>query len=484
MTVIAVSRANTIRDRSVSGALPRVAGCAVRCPSGSAEQDGNVFVLFLHRYYLNRRADAGAFLAALFFAVFPLSVVGVGVLGFPVSLPLVVNISLSAVLLVSAEIALLPAGLAIAFLSWSCIAAAPTYALSEYAPSVALLLTLWVPLLCARYAGWQHRNIVGGLLLGLALSILLASYDVLAWRLGSGPLATVLGSTIPQADPREWVFLKLRLQGAMTEPASYAVFLVFVYAALDHWAWTICRARLLLATLRILTALALLATVSLSGWILFLVYLAVRQVERSDANWKRRRRSRLIAGVSAAVVIVGVAILLRSGAMESVGEQVGARIATAVAAVGTGDVAGSEGTRINALRVMWNYWHEEGTARAIWGEGFGNIDSWLKGRFGGQQRTQLAEGRIHNVFAYIGIASGAVGLSLYIAFVVTVLRAWPSPLPRSYLWLWIVAHFATAQIIDYQLWGYLLLGLICSRLITSNQRVTPQTCDLRAGVRT
>ena len=246
-----------------------------------------------------------------------------------------------------------------------------------------------------------------------------------------------------------------RVKALMMEPADYAIYLAFAYAIVDRFGPRFIGgvARGILKGL-ILVFLA--TTVSLSGVLLLLAYFGTRSlVAVGRGRWSRPAFARSLVVVPP--LILGFALFLRSDAAEP-GLVFLQRASRAVEVVQSGVLTGSEGSRANALPVLGAYWSGGGVSRVIWGEGYANHEAWLVREYGDLgEFSSFAQGQINNVMAVLGIATGAVGLVMYLLFCGRIAFQRDRGLPVAVLAIWLVANMASGMLVGYLLWSLVLV---------------------------
>ena len=365
------------------------------------------------------------------------------------------------------------------FWFWCFLTAVPRYPLSSYGLSLLALGAMALPLCGSIPDTVKGQSVLKALIYGALASFVLAGYEI-GVNFGLPPLTdiTSIGLWGTEAVQESVYFGIYRVKAGETEPAHYAHYLVFVYAIVDlaeRQGHEIQCPRLLKTTL----VFFLLATISLSGLILFVGY----QAAAFSLQW-RKRIMKKIASVwfwsllpLVAFFAIGVWQLVGGSISEYAAFTFG-RLEVAITSIQSGFVSGksgfvsgSEASRARSATMMFEYWASQDWIHTLVGEGYANYESWLKKAFpyrGKGLESSFARGSVHSVFSVVGISTGTIGLLLYLGFVRTVTLRRRVYLPTAFLALWTLYNLTTGYLITYQLWWPIILGMLIFRIRRKN----------------
>jgi len=207
----------------------------------------------------------------------------------------------------------------------------------------------------------------------------------------------------------------------------------------------------------------LLMTISLSGLIMFIGYLGAVFV----LEWRERILRKIVLpyfwlGVPIGVVLI-VFVLQQAG--QNVLEYpiwLWERMDKAMTAIQLGLVAGSEASRAGSAVLVLEYWATQDWIHVLIGEGYANHEHWLIQKYGhlGSSMVSFARGDMHNNFALVGIATGAIGFILYLILIATFALGKHSVLPLSLVAVWVIGHFAMGYFAFYRFWWPIVLGVV------------------------
>lgn len=394
----------------------------------------------------------------------PLYFLGVQVAGYDFSLATLLIIVLAALLVYRGEFIGSRSFVAALFVGWCLFTAIGRHGPLTYLPSLAALVLVVTPLCTSLPRTVRPARVLTMLLAGFIVSLVFAAWDI-AFNLIGVPAVEQLIPVGLVADVQTQVMLGFRrVKASMAEPAHYALYLVAVIVVVDQAsrrgfriageAW-----------IKIAASLALLSTLSLSGFLLLAGYLFLRV---GRGLWESLRsleipRSTLPRGLAALGLLVLLAVAGRwlvTRIDPALFDLVFGRIDRVIYVVQNAVYRGSEGSRANAIPVMIDYWTSQGLDGVLVGEGYARYQGWLASTFARWEYSTLAQGRLANVLAILGISTGVVGLVLYLGFVGTVALDSGRRLPAAFVAVWLGMHFAYGFLIGYLLWSLLLVGQV------------------------
>ena len=318
---------------------------------------------------------------------------------------------------------------------------------SSYVLSLGALAMALLPLTTPALNQAEMRVLMRGLMAGLWLTLASVALAILIqlwqWHGALGPLAPLF------VRPEETgVFLGyIRPVGGFSEPSHLAIYLAAVYVILDL------RARLRSAPVapRVAVALAIVFTGSVSGLLLFGVYVAARMF---GSLWRmvfvNFSGVTLLRGALAAGLLLGVALSLGPSASGFTDEYT-ARLVKTLDDIESQNLVGSEGSRVNAVLALPDYWESKGWPGFAMGTGYANYQSWLQDNYGylGDNAT-FSRGGIDSILIAVFLSTGALGFVAYLAF---LYRALSGPVVRAHVAL---VLFILALNLSY---GYLISSL-------------------------
>lgn len=290
--------------------------------------------------------------------------------------------------------------------------AATRFPVSSYALSIGALGFAVLPLLTPATSDGEVRALVRGLMVGLWLTLALALTTILIQISGLVPLLGPVASLLVGAEQTGLFLGYIRPTAGFTEPSHLAIYLATVYVALDLLA----RAGLSPGRSRPFVALGVVFTGSVSGLVLFVAYLA--------AGWLGGLRRALFgrlsgAGLVRAAAVIGglllIAAYLLSTGPES--DEYALRLIRALDDFQTGNLVGSEGSRVNAILALPAYWASAGLPGVLVGTGYANYGDWLIDTFGLLNvSATFSRGEVDSILVVVFLSTGLVGFTAYLVF--------------------------------------------------------------------
>jgi hypothetical protein len=395
----------------------------------------------------------------------PFQIVGIDAGAYPFSLTVLALGVLNVLLLVRGRFSSRVLAALAVFTGWCLVTAAFRHPPGTYLLSWFGLILVTAPI-CATYPQQiSRKKLLSALVLGAVASFVLATYEVTVAVGSVPPIEDLFPLSI---QPKTGDFLGFRrVKAGMEEPAHYAIYLVLIYAIIDHgqkqninvpWSQQV----------KLLTPVFLLTTLSLSGVILFTAYLAVKtlgNLREVFQVWRLWRSGLLL--LSAPIIVAGLVYTVRASGLDEVVVLFASRLDVVIDVVTGGTLTGSEGSRANTIPVMIDYWSSQSWIHLFMGEGYANYSKWLVQEFGYLNPTlsSFARGQINNIFAAIGISTGVVGVLLYLGFLKSIFSRSCIHLPASFIVTWLVMHFASGMLIGVLPWATLLAACIVFRKI-------------------
>lgn len=318
--------------------------------------------------------------------------------------------------------------------------------ISSFALSLAALGAALVPLTLPATRPGDLKPLLRGLTLGLWLTLALIGLALFV-QFG-GAVFFPAEVTAALVHPLAGQFLGYtRPSAGFSEPSHLAIFMAAFYVAQDLLA----RRGLSRPLTRAGTLIALFASGSLSGIVLFVVYMAARLLAGLFSALGRgasRRRLQQLGGV---VLAAGVALsFVDLGSVGFLDEYI-ERLVKTQDDLESLNLEGSEASRINAVLALPDYWDTSGLTGFLIGTGYANYQEFLLSTYGHlSESATFARGQVDSILIAVFLSTGLLGLLAYLhflraAFGGAVLRA-----------AWPVAVFVLALNFSY---GYLISGL-------------------------
>lgn len=299
------------------------------------------------------------------------------------------------------------------------------------------------------------------LLRGLKAGLVLTAFAVLI-----SIFVQVLGMTLVMGPLKDWLvgpeatgtFLGyIRPMAGFSEPSHLAIYLITMYVFFD-----------LVATpgrttvfWRLLLVVTVLLVGSVSGLVLFGLYLfakAAKEVLRFAAGKLANSSSSTVIRLIGLVSVVFIGFVLLGPNAQGLTEEYWTRVLQTVEAVQSGNLVGSEGSRVNAFLALPDFWAETGWIGVATGIGYANYQTWLTETYGylGESAT-FARGGIDNLLVAILLSTGIVGLLFYIIFLYRGLGGRQSLSHLPVIVFILGVHFSYGYLISGLYWNLLLI---------------------------
>lgn len=281
-----------------------------------------------------------------------------------------------------------------------------SYVLSLGALSLGLLVFA-----SSRLSTAQLVNLVRGLIGGLVITLVLMALTIFpqvigvpgllgparAWLIGTEQTGTFLGYIRPFA--------------GFSEPSHLAIYLSAVYVVLD----LLVRAGRQLMVLRAVTALAVVLSGSVSGLVLLFSYVVFRWLGAIRRLVSGRISGRFLIRSALASVVVLVLFLALGPDPGELATEYSLRLLKTIDDVQTGNLVGSEGSRVNAILALPDYWESAGLPGFLAGTGYANHQGWLIDTYGHlNESATFSRGAIDSVLIAVFLATGIFGFLAYL----------------------------------------------------------------------
>lgn len=339
--------------------------------------------------------------------------------------------------------------------------------LSSYALSLAALGLALLPFANSRLSRGELRGLVQGLLLGMGLTLGLMALCILPQVVGAvellGPLASVLVGTEQMG-----VFLGyIRPFAGFSEPSYLAIYLTSIYVVLD----LLVRAGWPLAFWRAVAPVAVLLTGSVSGLVLLVLYVVSRWGGALGRLLAGRFSMKLVLrGLVASAVLVALFLAVGPDPGDLF-EQYALRVLKTLDDVETGNLVGSEGSRVNAVLALPDYWDATGLPGFLTGTGYANHKAWLIDAYGHlNESATFSRGAVDSILIAVFLSTGVFGVAAYLRFLAIGFGARVLAAHMSLAVFVLAINFA---------YGYLIAGLYWQLLFvlaaTARQCVPQET---------
>lgn len=316
----------------------------------------------------------------------------------------------------------------------------------SYLPSLVALFAVISPLLLGNVERSVSRAMIRGFLVGLVITLAISFIELVGALLRIDDILILLDTIFPdgrRGNPAPY----LRPKAGLFEPSHLAVYLAFAFVIVD----IAFQKSKLSNVFKVLIGISILYVGSLSGFLIITFYIAAQWSTEIFKNKRNAFLSFMTLIVSFAAVLIYWDDIVSSTYFE--------RIGIVGEVFSRGDLVGSEGSRINAFRPVFDYWSENDWKDLFLGTGYGNYSDWLVYRYGGLGVFSSAgRGDIDNIFAAVMLSTGLLGIISYLAFL--FVRFYSISQDRLIaIGLFVVAvHFSYGHMISYLVW-YLFLAL-------------------------
>lgn len=351
--------------------------------------------------------------------------------------------------------------------------AAWRFPVTSFALSLSALAFALSPLTNLEVHWRELRALIRGLLGGFWMTVGLILLTILSQLIGLerslGPISTLL-----VGDEQTGRFLGyIRPYAGFSEPSHLAIYLVGVFVCVD----ILSRAGWRMGSRKIVVAFATLLTGSVSGLLMLALYLLGRLFGVLG---------RIITGrmsktfVPRALVGLGVAIgafLVVGPSPADLADEYTLRLIQMLDDMETANLVGSEGSRVNAVLALPEYWESTGTLGFLLGTGYANHEAWLIDTYGHlNENATFARGAVDSIVIAVFLSTGLVGLIAYVGFLYRVL-SWPIVKAYPTIVLFLLAlNLSYGYLISGLYWQVILVVAVIARA-TWSQR--PQWLQMR-----
>lgn len=337
----------------------------------------------------------------------------------------------------------------------------------SYLLSLAALALAVIPFTTPVRDERTRAALIAGFLAGLAVTSLIMLAEVGASVLGLTRLLDALDAAFP-GGRRGLVFLIPRPKAGFFEPSHLTIYLCYAFVVADQLRDRLRRA----FEIRLLCAALVFLSTSLTGILLLAAYLAAAWPLRALAPGGLRLSARRAPG---ALLRLGAALLLLAALAWTYREVLllyGDRLATALTALETGQLVGSEASRVNAFAPLLAYWSEAGPAGLLFGTGYANASGWLIERFGAiGVFASAGRGHLDNLLAAVLLSTGLFGTAFYLGLLVLRFGVVPASRRLALAVFVLAVHFAYGHLTSYLNWY--LMAVLAQAAVAAGRRAAP-----------
>lgn len=292
---------------------------------------------------------------------------------------------------------------------------------------------------------------------GFILSVIVLLLEIASQFAG---LYEVFNSLNPLRDPKlnahNFFVAYFRPQAGMAEPAHLGIYMAFAFAIFDQ---SKLRRRDLLKILCVVSIGLIGSMVSIA---LLISYVVPAYASRFKLFAFRVQNYQVFGFL---LFVVACLVISQSSFFQTAVDTVFSRLERSFAAFESGNLSGSEGSRVNSIRVVFDYWEAKGIEGLLIGEGYGNIEPWLIETYRDEVWSSMARGGIDSQIVAMILSSGLIGLTVYLFLLYSVFRAFNfNSRTISIASLFLVSLFASGGLLLYWKWQLLFVLLSVTRL--------------------
>ena len=340
------------------------------------------------------------------------------------------------------------------------LTSAGRHAPDTYLFSLLMLFAVMAPMCVRSISGEQAKWLKVGFICGLLITLVLVWIEILSQVFAQDYIYRFVGNLFaglePRMNPHNHFVLYQRPQVAFSEPAHLAIYLSASLLILD-----LIGSRLT-GFLRLATCLTIIAVGSMVGYVLLMAYVLLKLY---NACYSSGLKINVIQISSIAFVLFGFGllsmVLLKSTVFMEVIDKIFGRIMKTLDVLRSGDLVGSEASRVNVLPVLMDYWRIEGFPGVFFGTGYGNASDWLitnYGHLGGQ--ATVGRGHFDNILVGISLTTGIFGLVFYMLFTVLCISRVGKENFFLIFIIFILLNFSTGFLIAYPIWHLMAIILL------------------------
>lgn len=395
---------------------------------------------------------------AIIAVMLPFEAIGVYVSGYLVTPSTIVGIVMSLYLAVFGHHRKWPILFLFAFGTWCVVTAATRYSASSYLVSLAALIAMAFPVVSAAPYRIRSDRVLLAFRVGFCLVCGMVLAELLTQLIFPRGLEALQDLLLPHARTHDFLGFT-RVKGLMLEPAHLALYMCFAYVIFDllrdngdglRWE-------------QLAAVLTIILTLSLSGIMILLSYVAVKWLKSiALAVFKARIRTRV--GTWRFVfftIALGAVIGINWDVLSSITSLFAQRAFSIFTVLMSADYVGSIGSRVNALPVMIDYWIDNWPWGTMAGLGYANFEQWLIHSFGYLgEMSSFARGEVNSIIVVVGLSTGLVGLILFSFLMCSALRKPLRGLGLQMIVFLIMVQLVYGYLVSYFFWHCVLILII------------------------
>ena len=397
-----------------------------------------------------------SFFINFFLFTFPLEAIGVHINGYPVTIPFLSFCFISLVSLLTIKKGYFlkkTTFFAILFISWSFVTCIGRHPVNSYLPHISILILLIIPVLIVPRFFCFNKSFLKWMYYGCIFSFSFLYYDLCVYYFGFTKISDLTSLIFPGVNIYE--YSTFRVKASFLEPSHYAQYLVFIYVILDKYNGYVFSKKWE-KILKWHVLMALFFTLSMAGFIILICYFfmkfyyiwnGINYVVPTTIGGKGQRSRYHIHHIAIFIIFLFLFFLVLIN-----NQYIEVRYNSILSVLQSRSLEGSAGVRLNTVWILFDYLTNEGLRQTILGEGFANIENWLIDNFA-STGFLVGSGSVQNIFVYIGMATGVIGLVIYLIFVFLIKKS----MSIDFFILWILLHFSSGYFIFYKLWGILFI---------------------------
>lgn len=388
--------------------------------------------------------------------------VGYRILGYPLSIPFALYMSLSVIALISAITSKrINKRRAFYFMMFYFICifsnTLNSNGVDTYIVSLLILLIFTVPFMI----GIPRLNSIK-LAKYLKYSILTITMfigaDILTGMIGANADWSSYFSFIMRQDTYYSSSNIYRAKGLMQEPTHLGVVLFFIYVIIDLMNQNNIPSFRKINYLKIIVVIDILLTFSIGPIFIWLFYTLLSNI-RHVINLKIRK-------VAYSIVMV-TSLLLLAGTQNSMYYE--SRISDIERTMTTGSVSGSGGARIQSALLVLRYWENSTILNRLFGEGYSNIQNWTSKQRYLWDSDLLSSGSVQNSITYLFLSTGFMGLLFYSLALGAVFRKMVFRGKYEFIGIIIVFHALSGYLIIYWFWIAIMSSDIINNIVIESR---------------
>ena len=338
------------------------------------------------------------------------------------------------------------------------VSAALRFGPDKYILSLLGLIAVSAPLMFTNLNNTGTARFFRGLTYGVAATLAIVGFDIASQTLGMGTVNDFITGFHPDhqrlgSENSHNRFLWYRRPFAFfKEPAHLGIFLAGYVFAISIY---LQRSRVQEVS-RKLAQLTVLFIGSLAGILLLvcaIMSLRFHYTRYLNSNLRNSYVKKLLLLILCVLPIVLIVTMVFPELIGQFQHKYFSRVEKLISVLQSGQLEGSEGSRVNAFLSLFDYWRDKGLAGFLFGTGYANHDDWLLHKYGYLGTSAaLARGHVNNILVVVFLSAGVCG---FMAFCGVMISLFSSFGPRMGLFPIVfvtVLCFTTGSLLSIQFW--------------------------------